>query len=131
MGYIVLGLFASIPKGFPGSWIQMINHAIVTGALFLTVGMIYERTHTQEISAYGGVLTPSQKFFCFPGFLFHGFCWLPGLNGFVGEVLTMIGAAKGKYLVWKFLQLSGPSCCYLHALDGTAGDFWTTDQRPR
>ena len=56
MGYIVLGLFALNTQGVYGGWIQMINHAIVTGALFLVVGMIYERTHTQEIVDYGGVI---------------------------------------------------------------------------
>ena len=65
MGYIVLGLFALNIQGLSGSWIQMINHAIVTGALFLTVGMIYERTHTQEISEYGGVAHTMPKFAAF------------------------------------------------------------------
>jgi NADH-quinone oxidoreductase subunit M len=62
MGYIVMGLFALNIQGLYGSWIQMINHAIVTGALFLVVGMIYERTHTQEISDYGGVAHTMPKF---------------------------------------------------------------------
>ena len=72
----------------------MINHAIVTGALFLTVGMIYERTHTQEISEYGGVAHTMPRFAVFLVFFSMASVGLPGLNGFVGEILAMIGAAK-------------------------------------
>ncbi len=94
MGYIVLGLFALNIQGLSGSWIQMINHAIVTGALFLTVGMIYERTHTQKISEYGGVIHTMPKFAVFLVFFSMASVGLPGLNGFVGEILAMIGAAR-------------------------------------
>ena len=94
MGYIMLGLFALNEIGIAGSWIQMINHAIVTGALFLTVGMIYERTHTQEIVEYGGVIHTMPKFAVFLIFFSLASIGVPGLNGFVGEVLTMIGAAQ-------------------------------------
>jgi len=94
MGYIVLGLFALNIQGLSGSWIQMINHAIVTGALFLTVGMIYERTHTQQISEYGGVIQTMPKFAVFLVFFSMASVGLPGLNGFVGEILAMIGAAR-------------------------------------
>ena len=72
----------------------MINHAIVTGALFLTVGMIYERTHTQEIVDYGGVIHTMPLFSVFLVFFSLASVGLPGLNGFVGEVLAMIGAAR-------------------------------------
>ena len=94
MGYIVLGLFALNIQGVYGGWIQMINHAIVTGALFLVVGMIYERTHTQEIVDYGGVIHTMPLFSVFLVFFSLASVGLPGLNGFVGEVLAMIGAAR-------------------------------------
>jgi len=94
MGYIMLGLFALNETGIAGSWIQMINHAIVTGALFLLVGMIYERTHTQEIVDYGGVIHTMPLFSTFLIFFSLASVGLPGLNGFVGEVLAMIGAAQ-------------------------------------
>jgi len=94
MGYIVLGLFALNIQGLSGSWIQMINHAIITGALFLTVGMIYERTHTQQISEYGGVIHTMPKYAVFLVFFSMASVGLPGLNGFVGEILAMIGAAR-------------------------------------
>ncbi len=94
MGYIVLGLFALNTQGIYGGWIQMINHAIVTGALFLVVGMIYERTHTQEIVDYGGVIHTMPLFSTFLIFFSLASIGLPGLNGFVGEVLAMIGAAR-------------------------------------
>ncbi|MEC7214378.1 MAG: NADH-quinone oxidoreductase subunit M [SAR324 cluster bacterium] len=94
MGYIVLGLFALNTQGVYGGWIQMINHAIVTGALFLVVGMIYERTHTQEIVDYGGVIHTMPLFSVFLVFFSMASVGLPGLNGFVGEVLAMVGAAR-------------------------------------
>ena len=94
MGYIVLGLFALNTQGVYGGWIQMINHAIVTGALFLVVGMIYERTHTQEIVDYGGVIQTMPLFSVFLVFFSMASVGLPGLNGFVGEVLAMVGAAR-------------------------------------
>ena len=72
----------------------MINHAIVTGALFLVVGMIYERTHTQEIVDYGGVIHTMPLFSVFLVFFSMASVGLPGLNGFVGEVLAMVGAAR-------------------------------------
>jgi len=94
MGYIILGLFSLNVQGIYGGWIQMINHAVVTGALFLIVGMIYERTHTQEISEYGGVIHTMPKFSAFVVFFSMASVGLPGLNGFVGEILAIIGAAR-------------------------------------
>jgi len=94
MGYIVLGVFAVNQQGLAGGMIQMINHAIVTGALFLCVGMIYERSHTQEISEYGGVIHSMPVFSTFFILFSLASIGLPGLNGFVGEVLAMLGAAQ-------------------------------------
>lgn len=94
MGYIVLGIFALNEQGIAGGMIQMINHAIVTGALFLCVGMVYERSHTQEIVDYGGVIKTMPLFSVFFILFSLASVGLPGLNGFVGEVLAMIGAAQ-------------------------------------
>ncbi|MEX2673672.1 MAG: NADH-quinone oxidoreductase subunit M [Phycisphaeraceae bacterium] len=92
MGFCVLGLVALNAAGVGGSIIYMINHGLATGALFLCVGMIYSRFHTRELAAYSGLgkRLPIWSFF----FVF--FCLasvgLPGLNGFVGEFLTILGA---------------------------------------
>jgi len=92
LGFCVLGLFALNQAGVGGSVMYMINHGLSTGALFLCVGMIYERYHTREMSQYSGLgkVLPIWSFF----FVF--FCLasvgLPGLNGFVGEFLTILGA---------------------------------------
>jgi len=94
MGYIVLGMFVFNMEGMGGSLIQMINHAIVTGALFLCVGILYERTNTQEISEYGGVIHKMPIFAGFFLFFTLASIGLPGLNGFIGEALIMLGAAK-------------------------------------
>ncbi len=92
LGFIVLGIVALTSAGLQGSVIQMVNHGLTTGALFLLVGMIYERRHTKKIADFGGL----QKVMpIFAGlFLFSAFAsiGLPGLNGFVGEFLVLIGS---------------------------------------
>ncbi len=94
MGYIIVGIFVFNVQGLAGGLIQMINHALVTGALFLCVGMIYGRTHTQEISEYGGVVHKMPIFSAFFLFFSLASIGLPGLNGFVGELMIMLGAAR-------------------------------------
>ena len=91
LGFIVLGIFALTSQGLQGGVVQMINHGLTTGALFLLVGMMYERRHTKEIAAYGGVAKVMPIFagvFLFMAFASIG---LPGLNGFVGEFLILLG----------------------------------------
>jgi NADH-quinone oxidoreductase subunit M len=92
LGFVVLGLFTLNPQGMVGGLIQMVNHGLSTGALFLIVGMLYERRHTRLIADYGGLWTvvPAMSV------LFLVVCLsslgLPGLNGFVGEFLILVGA---------------------------------------
>lgn len=91
LGFIVLGTFALTSGALQGAVIQNVNHGLTTGALFLLVGMIYERRHTKEISEFGGlqkVMPVYAGFFLFMVFASIG---LPGLNGFVGEFLILIG----------------------------------------
>lgn len=94
MGYIIVGIFVFNVQGLAGGLIQMINHALVTGALFLCVGMLYGRTHTQEIKEYGGVVHTMPIFSAFFLFFSLASIGLPGLNGFVGELMIMLGAAR-------------------------------------
>jgi NADH-quinone oxidoreductase subunit M len=92
LGFIILGIFAMTNQGLTGGVIQMINHGLSTGALFLLVGMIYDRRHTRLIADYGGVAKVMPIFaglFLFSVFASAG---LPGLNGFVGEFMILLGS---------------------------------------
>jgi NADH-quinone oxidoreductase subunit M len=98
LGFVVLGIFAITEEGMQGAIIQMVNHGLSTGALFLIVGMIYDRAHTRNISDFGGVAKVMPVFatiFFIVGLSSLG---LPGLNGFVGEFLILLGAFKSFFL---------------------------------
>jgi NADH-quinone oxidoreductase subunit M len=88
----MLGLFALNPEGIAGSILQMINHGLSTGALFLLVGMIYEQTHTREMKVYGGLWKITPVFGAIMLIVSLSSMGLPGLNGFVGEFTILLGA---------------------------------------
>ena len=92
MGFIVLGIFAFNNQGLSGSVIQMVNHGVSTGALFILVGWIYERRHTREISALGGLQKAAPMMAGVFTLVMLSSVGLPGLNGFVGEFLILLGA---------------------------------------
>ncbi|MFB3052011.1 MAG: NuoM family protein, partial [Acidimicrobiia bacterium] len=92
LGFIVLGTFALTSGSLQGAVIQNVNHGLVTGALFLLVGMIYERRHTKQISEFGGLQKVMPVFAGFFLFMIFASIGLPGLNGFVGEFLILIGS---------------------------------------
>jgi NADH-quinone oxidoreductase subunit M len=94
MGFLMLGIFALNAEGVSGGIIQMINHGVTTGALFLLVGIIYERRHTREIAAFRGLATAVPVFAVFFGITMFSSIGLPGLNGFVGEFLILVGMFK-------------------------------------
>jgi NADH-quinone oxidoreductase subunit M len=92
LGFVVLGIFSLNVQGLTGGLIQMINHGLSTGALFLLVGMLYERRHTRSIADFGGLWQAAPALsavFLVAAFSSMG---LPGLNGFVGEFLVLVGA---------------------------------------
>jgi NADH-quinone oxidoreductase subunit M len=91
MGFCLLGLFALNEMGLTGSLLQMINHGLSTGAMFLLVGMLYERYHTRKMADYGGMGVKLKLLAAFMVFIGMSGIGLPGLNGFVGEVLVMFG----------------------------------------
>ncbi len=91
LGYVVLGLFALTEAGLRGSLLQMINHGLSTGLLFLLIGMIYERRHTRALDQYGGIASVMPFFALFLVFAVLSSVGLPGLNGFVGEYLILLG----------------------------------------
>jgi len=94
LGFVMLGLFTLNLQGLQGSIYQMLNHGLSTGALFLTVGMIYERRHSRMIADFGGLWKPLPIFSaCFLVITLSSI-GLPGLNGFVGEFLILLGAFK-------------------------------------
>lgn len=94
MGYVTMGLFTLNPQGVQGAMFQMISHGFVSGALFLCVGVIYDRMHTREISAYGGLVN-RMPIYAFVFMLFTmANVGLPGTTGFIGEFLSLAGAFK-------------------------------------
>lgn len=94
MGYVTMGIFAANQQGVQGAIFQMISHGFVSGALFLCVGVIYDRLHTREIAAYGGLVNNMPKYaLAFMVFTMAN-VGLPGTSGFIGEFLTLIGVFR-------------------------------------
>jgi NADH-quinone oxidoreductase subunit M len=98
LGFVMLGLFALTPESLQGSLLQMVNHGFSTGALFLLVGMLYERAHTRLISDFGGVAKLMPVFAAFFLLVMFSSAGLPGTNGFVGEFLILLGTFKNSFL---------------------------------
>ena len=94
LGFCVLGIFALNSEGITGGVMQMVNHGLSTGALFLLVGMVYDRYHTRELSELGGLATRLPLLTVCMVFICLASAGLPGLNGFVGELLALIGMFK-------------------------------------
>ena len=94
MGFVTMGIFAATTQGVAGGIFQMVSHGIVSGALFLCVGVVYDRMHTREIAAYGGLVNRMPLYaFAFMIFTLAN-VGLPGTSGFVGEFLTLIGTFR-------------------------------------
>ena len=98
LGFVVLGIFSLTEEGLQGSVLQMINHGLSTGALFLLVGMIYERRHTRLIADFGGLARPMPVYAAFFMIVMLSSMGLPGLNGFVGEFLILLGSFRSAFL---------------------------------
>ena len=114
LGFVVLGIFAFQNISIQGAVFQMLAHGISTGALFLLVGMLYDRRHTFEISQYGGLATPMPRFAAFFLFVALSSMGLPMLNGFVGEFLILLGTyqSHANWASWAALGVI-LSACYL------------------
>ncbi|MFM8568032.1 MAG: NuoM family protein [Candidatus Kapaibacterium sp.] len=98
LGFVVLGIFSMTEEGVQGAIIQMVNHGLSTGMLFLCVGVIYERRHTRDIAEFGGITNVMPRFAVLFAIAMFASVGLPGLNGFVGEFLTLIGAFRSSVL---------------------------------
>ncbi|MDZ7400916.1 MAG: NADH-quinone oxidoreductase subunit M [candidate division KSB1 bacterium] len=97
LGYVMLGLFALTPEAIEGSILQMVNHGVSTGALFILVGIIYERRHTREIAEFGGLAYRLPLFAVAFMIITLSSIALPGTNGFVGEFLILLGSFKSAW----------------------------------
>ncbi|MBI2677752.1 MAG: NADH-quinone oxidoreductase subunit M [Candidatus Koribacter versatilis] len=106
LGFCTLGLFALNPLGLSGSVLQQLNHGVSTGALFLIVGILYERRHTREISEYGGIASVMPVYATITLIMFMSSLGLPPLNGFMGE-FTILGGAFMENRVWVFWAVWG------------------------
>src|SRR5438445_1179324 len=106
MGFVMLGMFSLNPNGLNGSIIQQINHGISTGALFLIVGIIYERRHTREISQFGGISNVMPVYAIVFLIMTMSSIGLPLLNGFIGEFTIVMGALQER-LSWAVFAGAG------------------------
>jgi NADH-quinone oxidoreductase subunit M len=121
MGFVTLGIFVFTQQGLQGAIVQMVTHGIITGALFLCVGVIYERTHDRTIANMGGLASRTPVYAAIFGFFMFASVGLPGLAGFVGEFLVLVGTFLssplaagvaalamvfgGVYLLWMFQRV--------------------------
>ena len=122
LGFVMLGIFALNPEGIDGAIYQMLNHGVSTGGLFLLVGMLYMRRHTREISEFGGLWKRVPVYAAIFMVVMLSSIGLPGLNGFVGEFLIMLGAFLRIRLAAVFAVVGVILERALHALDLRARD---------
>jgi NADH-quinone oxidoreductase subunit M len=106
MGFVMLGMFALNMQGLQGSILQMVNHGLSTGALFLIVGLIYDRIHSRMIADMGGLSSVMPIYATLFAITMFSSIGLPGLNGFIGEFLILVGAFKVSW-IWALFAISG------------------------
>ena len=99
MGFVTLGFFMFSELGVSGAIVQMISHGFVSGAMFLCIGVLYDRVHSREISSYGGVVNTMPRFTAFAMLFAMANCGLPGTAGFVGEWMVILGAVKFNFWI--------------------------------
>jgi NADH-quinone oxidoreductase subunit M len=99
MGFVTLGFFMFNELGVSGGLVQMISHGFVSGAMFLCIGILYDRVHSREIASYGGVVNSMPTFAAFAVFFAMANCGLPGTAGFVGEWMVILGAVQFNFMV--------------------------------
>ena len=99
MGFVTLGFFIFNDLGVSGGIVQMLSHGFVSGAMFLSIGVLYDRVHSRDISAYGGVANTMPKFAAFAVLFAMANCGLPGTAGFVGEWFVILGAVKHNFWI--------------------------------
>lgn len=106
MGFVLLGMAAFTPEGITGAVMQMFNHGTITAMLFILVGVIYDRAHHREIAKFGGLYSLMPRYAVWVAFAFFAALGLPGLSGFIGEVLVFIGSYP-TYPIMTIFALTG------------------------
>jgi NADH-quinone oxidoreductase subunit M len=106
LGFVTLGIFMMTETGWNGAYLQMINHGISTGALFLLVGFLYDQRHTREISAYGGIAKILPAYSLVLAIIAFSSVALPGTNGFIGELLIILGSFQSKVASWWWVAIA-------------------------
>jgi NADH-quinone oxidoreductase subunit M len=99
MGFVTLGFFIFSAAGIEGALVQMISHGFVSAAMFLCIGVLYDRMHTRAIADYGGVANRMPKFAAFMMLFAMANCGLPGTSGFVGEFMVILGAIQFNFWI--------------------------------
>ena len=124
MGFVTIGIFSLNEQGIAGAMFQMISHGLVSAALFFCVGVVYDRLHTRDIDAYGGVADTMPRYAAWFMFMMLASVGLPGTSGFVGEMLVLVGA-------WQAAAMGSNLLCYrfdfrgvLHALALSPRCIW-------
>jgi NADH-quinone oxidoreductase subunit M len=99
MGFVTLGFFLFSPLGIEGGIVQMISHGFVAGAMFLSIGVLYDRMHTRQIADYGGVVHRMPAFTAFAVLMAMANCGLPATSGFVGEFMVILAAVDYDFVI--------------------------------
>ena len=120
MGFVTLGFFMFNNLGISGGLVQMIAHGFVSGAMFLCIGVLYDRVHSREIADYGGVVNTMPKFAAFAVFFGMANCGLPATAGFVGEWMVILGTVKANFGLRVVAGVPEPTTAML-SLVGLAG----------
>jgi len=130
MGFVTLGFFIFNELGMSGGIVQMVSHGFVSGAMFLCIGVLYDRVHSREISAYGGVANTMPKFASFAVLFAMANCGLPGTAGFVGEWMVILEAVRVQFLARLHRRHRVDLGRGLHVVDGQAGLLRPGRERP-
>jgi NADH-quinone oxidoreductase subunit M len=126
LGFCVLGVVSGTAEGVTGGSLQMLNHGLTTGALFFLVGFLYDRAHTREISRFGGLIQRAPWLTFLFGFSVMASIGLPGLNGFVGEFLSLAGMARVDHTL-AFFGVVGVTLAAAYSLPAFQQVFWAAE----
>ncbi len=131
MGFVTLGFFIFNQLGMEGAIVQMISHGFVSGAMFLCIGVLYDRMHSRQIADYGGVVNVMPKFAAFVMLFSMANCGLPGTSGFVGEFMVILAAVQYNFWIGRRCGCHADSRRGLHAVDVQARVLRRGRQRSR
>ncbi|MBI5245982.1 MAG: NADH-quinone oxidoreductase subunit M [Elusimicrobia bacterium] len=125
LGFCLLGVLSRTSQGLSGGTLQLVNHGLTTGALFLMVGFLYERSHKRGLSDFGDLASRAPYLAFFFGFATLASIGLPGLNGFVGEFMSLSGAMSAPFPIFAFVGCLGVTLAAAYALPAFQVVFWS------